>query len=72
MLQLTKSLEVKVRSLRRMKSIHSSESESMKSDVSEKELRRLEKIHSLERVQLMEEIIGIEEKIIRKKKKKRI
>jgi hypothetical protein len=35
-LNLTKSLELKVRTLRRMESVHSSESESMKSEVSEK------------------------------------
>jgi hypothetical protein len=53
-----------------MESLHSSESESIKSDASEKELRRLKKMHSLERVHLMEKIIGIEEKIIRKKKRR--
>jgi hypothetical protein len=39
----------------------------MKSEISEQEMRRLRKMHSMEKVKLMEEIIGIEEKIIHKK-----
>lgn len=65
--KLSKSLEDRIKEFRSIENLHESQSESLKSEISDQEMRRLKKIHSLEKMKLMEEIIDIEEKIIKKK-----
>jgi hypothetical protein len=45
-----------------MSSQHKSESESLKSEISDKEMRRLSKIQSIEKMMLMEDIMTMETK----------